>query len=183
MDLKIPQQYKSFEYEGDVEWRDIFSIWKSYEAYQKDWQKHWLERGFESWDDWRNNYIAPLEPEKHHWKIYRIKNANQDVPLIYAVPSRGWQEKCYAGQKTKMIKDILTHPTVAENEKVKSMIENFPYQTMLTGIINKERVVLIEGMHRALALAQMKNIKGDVLIALTQFEGELPSIGRGNIAV
>ncbi|MEF3692517.1 MAG: hypothetical protein V3574_05695 [Candidatus Moraniibacteriota bacterium] len=181
--MKIPQQYESFEYAGGIKWSEIFSIWKSYEAYQKDWEAHWLERGFESWDDWRNNYVAPLEPEKCLWKVYRIIKPNEDVNLIYGVPSRGWQEKCYQGEKTKMIGDILTHQTVAENKKVKSIIKNFPYQTMLTGVINEGKIVLIEGMHRALALAQIKDTEGDIVIALTQYEGDLPSIGRGNVIV
>lgn len=184
MQLEIPKQYESLEYEGALEWRDIFSIWRANEAYQKDWQEHWLARGFESWDDWRENYIAPLEPEKHLWKIYRINDLAQDINLMYGVPSRGWQEKCYAGEMTKMIGDILAHPIVAENDKVKSIINNFPYQTMLTGIVNEERIILVEGMHRALALAQMgDDNKGDVVIVLTHYKGELPSIGRGNIIV
>lgn len=183
MDLQIPQQYKSFEYEGDIEWRDIFSVWRSYEAYQQDWKKHWMERGFESWDDWRENYVAPLEPEKLSWKVYRINDPIQDINLIYGVPSRGWQEKCYGGEKTKMIKDILAHTIIIENEKIKSIMRNFPYQTMLTGIVNKERIILIEGMHRASALAQREGAYGDVIIALAQYEGEILSIGRGNIVV
>ena len=184
MEIKIPQQYESLEYIETLEWRDIFSVWRSCEAYQKDWQEHWLARGFESWEDWRENYSAALEPESHIWEIYRIKNTSHDVAAMYGVPSRGWQEKCYAGETTKIIGNILAHPMVAENNKVKSIMNNFPYQTMLTGIVNEERIILVEGMHRALALAQMENSnKGDVVIALTHYKGELPSIGRGNIIV
>lgn len=181
--MKIPEQYKSFKYEGDIEWKDIFSVWRAYEAYQEDWQRHWLDRGFESWDDWRKNYIAPLEPEKNLWKIYRITEPIRDINLIYGVPSRGWQEKCYEGEETKMIGDILMHPVVLGNEKVKSIIGNFPFQTMLTGIIYKDKIILIEGMHRALALAQLREHEGDVVMALAEFEGGLPSIGMGNVSV
>ncbi|HBI16669.1 MAG TPA: hypothetical protein DDY52_00715 [Candidatus Moranbacteria bacterium] len=184
MNLEIPEQYASLEFEREIEWRDIFAAWRVSEAYQKDWKNHWIERGFESWDDWRENYIAPLEPEKHLWKIYRINNPLQDVNLMYGVPSRGWQEKCYAGETTKTIKEILNHPVVMENEKVKLIMNNFPFQTMLTGVIHENKIVLVEGMHRALALAQIDNKgKGDVVIALTDYEGELPSIGMGNISV
>lgn len=184
MNLEIPEQYKSLEFEREIEWRDVFAVWRASEAYQKDWKEHWTSRGFESWDDWRENYIAPLEPEKYSWKIYRINDSIQDINLMYGVPSRGWQEKCYSGEATKMIRDILDHPIVAENEKVKSIMNNFPFQTMLTGVIHKDKIVLVEGMHRALALAHMGNRnKGDVVIALTDHEGELPSVGLGNISV
>jgi hypothetical protein len=182
MNLKIPEQYKSLEFEMEIEWRDIFAVWRSGEAYQKSWKEHWLERGFDSWDAWRENYVAPLEPGLHSWNIYRISNPSQDIKLMYGVPSRGWQEKCYEGEMIKMIGDILDHPAVKENNKVKIIMKNFPYQTMLTGVINKDRIVLVEGMHRACALAQMKNENiGDVTIALTNYEGELPSIGKGTI--
>lgn len=184
MEIKIPQQYKSLVYENDINWRDIFAVWRAYEAYQKDWQEHWVSRGFESWDDWRENYIAPLEPDTQVWKIYRINKPSQDVALMYGVPSRGWQEKCYMGETTKMLGDILDHSIVKENTKIKSVINNFPFQTMLTGVVYGDKIVLIEGMHRALALAQMENSpKADVMIALANFEGELPSIGMGNISV
>ena len=182
--MKIPEQYKALIYESDIKWRDIFSVWRSYEAYQEDWKNHWLGRGFESWDDWRENYIAPIEPEKYLWKVYRISKPSQDVKLMYGVPSRGWQEKCYEGEKTKMIKDILTHPIVTENDKVKLIMGNFPFQTMLTGVIHKDKIILVEGMHRALALAQLNDeYKGDVVIALTEYFNDLPVIGRGNIAI
>lgn len=184
MELKIPQQYKSLEYINDIEWKDIFAVWRSGEAYQKDWKEHWLARGFESWDDWRENYVAPLEPNKHLWKIYHINSPSQDMRLMYGVPSRGWQEKCYGGEITKMIKDILMHPLVTENKKVELIKRNFPFQTMLTGVVHEGKIVLIEGMHRALALSQgINDYDGDVVIALTNYEGELPSIGRGNISV
>lgn len=61
---------------------------RGYEAYQKDWEKHWVERGFNSWDEWRENYIAPIKPEKKKWKIYRIKNL-KEIKDFYGVPSRG----------------------------------------------------------------------------------------------
>ncbi|HIP50185.1 MAG TPA: hypothetical protein EYG99_01920, partial [Candidatus Pacebacteria bacterium] len=61
--LKIPKQYKSLSYIYDIEWQDIFAVWRAYESYQKDWQDHWEERGFKSWDEWRKDYISPLEPE------------------------------------------------------------------------------------------------------------------------
>lgn len=183
MEIEIPQQYKSLKYERGIEWRDIFAVWRANEAYQKEWQEHWLGRGFESWDDWRENYFAALEPELCSWEVYRIKNTSEDVALMWGVPSRGWQEKCYAGETTKMIGDILNHPMVAENSKVKSIMNNFPHQTMLTGIVNEGRIILIEGMHRTLALAQMKVDKEGVIIALANYKGELPSIGRGNIIV
>lgn len=181
--MKIPDQYKSLEYIHDMDWDEIFSIWRSYEAYQKSWEEHWRERGFSSWDDWRKNYISPIDPGNKYWKIYRIKNVN-DILNFYGVPSRGWIEKCYNGEITKRLSEIEEHPIVRNNNKIDVIKNNFPYQTMLTGVINKNKIVLVEGMHRAMALTGMaksglKN-NGDVVIALAEYEGELPRLGKGD---
>jgi hypothetical protein len=180
--MDIPEQYTSLTYIHDIDWRDIFAVWRSYEAYQKEWEKHWVERGFDSWDAWRSSYIAPLAPESRQWEIYRITDPAHDVPLMYGVPSRGWQAKCYNGASTKMIVDVLLHPMVADNPKMREIEEKFPYQTMLTGIVHEGRIVLIEGMHRACVLARMKAYKeNSVTIALASYNGEIPSIGKGDI--
>ena len=48
MDLK---NY-NLEYIHDIEWKDVFAVWRIGESYQENWKKHWEERGFESWDEW-----------------------------------------------------------------------------------------------------------------------------------
>jgi len=40
-----------------------------------------------------------------------------------------------------------------KNEKVLDIKRSFPGKTMLTGLIYKDNIVLIEGQHRASALA------------------------------
>lgn len=181
--MDIPRQYRLLRYIHDISWSDVFAVWRSYEAYQKGWEAHWKERGFDSWDAWRSNYVAPLLPEERIWKVYRITDPSHDVPLMYGVPSRGWQAKCYDGASTKMIAEILSHPLVADNPKVCAVQENFPFQTMFTGIVHKEKIVLVEGMHRACALARMKEHDGDVVIALAMYDGDIPSIGKGNVVL
>ena len=179
--MNIPKQYRSLQYVHDISWSDVFAVWRSYEAYQKGWEAHWVERGFDSWDAWRGGYVAPLLPEKRIWKVYRIADPLCDVSLMYGVPSRGWQAKCYNGAPTKMIGDILSHPIVADNPKIRAVQENFPFQTMFTGIVHEEKIILVEGMHRACALARMKEYKGDVVIALVAYDGDIPSIGKGEV--
>ena len=181
--MEVPKQYNSFEYVCNIEWNDIFAVWRAGESYQEGWKSHWLERGFDSWDAWRGNYVAPIFPENKNWKIYRIKNLDE-IREIYGTPSRGWIEKCYDGEITKKIGDILEYPIIKNNDKIQAILKNFPYQTMLTGVINDGRIVLIEGMHRTCALAIMAENKiehnGDVMIALAEHEGEIPRIGKGN---
>ncbi|MDD5043073.1 MAG: hypothetical protein PHD51_00170 [Patescibacteria group bacterium] len=181
--MKIPEQYKSLEYVHDIEWRDIFAVWRVYEAYQKGWEKHWRERGFNSWDEWRANYVAPLKPQEKKWKIYRI-NDIAEVEKFYGTPTRSWIAKCYGGIITKRLSDIINHPLIAANNKIKDIINNFPFQTMLTGVIHNGEIVLIEGIHRAGALALMaregKRSGGEVVIALAEHDSELLPLGKGD---
>ncbi len=179
--LKIPERYKSLKYIHDIEWRDIFAVWRAYEAYQKMWEEHWRERGFASWDEWRKNYIAPLKPKKLKWQVFRIEKTFLDAPKIYGVPSRGWVKNIYNGKKTIPLAEVVELVGGEKNEKIKAVKDNFPYQTMLTGVINQDRIVLVEGMHRATALAMMKEgeLIGDVVIALAEYNGELPLLGKG----
>ena len=182
--MKIPKQYKTLKYIHDIDWKDIFAVWRAYEAYQKGWQEHWQERGFNSWDEWRRNYIAPLKPENLQWKIYRITKPGKDVPNIYGVPSRGWRQNVYGDKKTIPLAKVVEKISAdnRRNEKVEAVKNNFPYQTMLTGIINEGRIILVEGMHRGVALAMMKEdeIIGDVVIALANYEGNLELLGKGD---
>lgn len=80
--------------------------------------------------------------------------------------------------------EIIEHSVVKNNEKIKEIINNFPYQTMLMGIVCEGKIVLIEGIHRVCALAVMaeKNIKysGDVVVALAEHRGEISKIGKGD---
>ena len=190
MNLKIPKQYKSLKYIHDIKWHDIFTIWRVYESYQKDWQDHWEKRGFKSWDEWRNDYISPLKPKGRKWSVYRVENPSVDFPQIYGVQSRGWRKAFYDDEFTIPLSGVVEKiegdlsAGRQKNKKVEAVKNNFPYQTMLTGIVNKDRIILIEGMHRGVALAMMSEneIKGDVVIALAEYDKDLGVVlGKPNL--
>jgi hypothetical protein len=184
--LAIPWQCSSLEFLNPIKWTDIFSSWKKGEAWQKSWKKHWKERGFSSWDKWREDYVKPLEPQKLEWFLYDIKNPLQEFPLFYGVPSRSWIEKAYGGEKTKQLKEIINLPIIKDNLKVLDIKKDFPKETMFTGIIHEDRIVLIEGMHRASALASWdknKPLNSKVKIALAYWKPEeLPILGGAKIS-
>lgn len=180
----IPDQYKALEYIGPIEWEEIFSVWKQGEVGQESWQRHWKERGFASWEDWRRNYVAPLFPEKLQWYLFQVSEFSEDFLSLNGVPSRSWIEKCYNGEKIKRLEDIIVHSIVKNNEKIEDIINNFPKETMLTGIVKDGKIILIEGMHRACALAVMlknkEKINSNLKIALAEFSGEIPVLGKGD---
>ncbi|MEK7598494.1 MAG: hypothetical protein AAB487_02050 [Patescibacteria group bacterium] len=182
--LNIPQQYKSLEFVKDIKWSDIFNIWKEGEAQQDSWKKHWEERGFKSWEEWRNAYAEPLDPQNLQWSLYRINDPIIDLPHFYGVPSRGWVDKAYGGKTTMELKDLVALPLISENEKVAFIKKDFPNETMLTGIVYDNRIVLIEGQHRACALASWDkeaSLNSKITIALATLDKtEIPILGTGD---
>jgi hypothetical protein len=179
--LEIPKQYSSFEFIQSIEWPEIFDVWRKGEAWQESWKQHWEERGYSSWDEWRKDYPAPLSPETLEWNLYAIKDPLKNFPIIYGVPSDSWIKKAYGGEKTKLLKDILDLPVIAENQKVADIKNNFPKETMFTGIIFSGNIILVEGMHRACALAgwdKSMPLNSKITIALANWnEKNIPTIG------
>ncbi|HLN18904.1 MAG TPA: hypothetical protein VK255_01910 [Patescibacteria group bacterium] len=178
--LSIPQQYPSIKFIRPISWPEIFAIWKEGEAHQQSWKKHWEERGFDSWEQWRKAYASPLEPEKLEWNLYKIGDPIEVFPEIYGVPSKSWVKKAYQGETTKKLKNIIDIPSVKDHPKVIDLKKNFPAKTMFTGIVSGGKIILIEGMHRACALANWPDStppKSDVSIALAEWKKEIPIIG------
>lgn len=178
--LNIPNRFNSFKFIRPIAWSEIFDSWKKGEAHQEMWKKHWEGRGFSSWEEWRAEYAKPFRPETLEWSLYEIANPTQELPEIYAVPSKAWIEKAYGGEKTKKFKDIAEHPLIKNNDKILAIQNNFPKETMLTGLLCGDKIVLIEGMHRAAALAAWNAkvpLTGKVFIALAEWPEEIPVLG------
>ncbi|MFA6047575.1 MAG: hypothetical protein WCV59_00530 [Parcubacteria group bacterium] len=179
--LTIPDQYTSLELIDSITWDKIFDTWRQGEAHQESWKKHWEERDFDSWDEWRKAYAAPLNPEKLGWFLYKINEPLKEFPEIYGVPSHSWIEKAYDGKITMQLKDILNLPIIKANQKIIDIKKNFPAKTMLTGLIWQDKIILIEGMHRACALALPDlsiPLESEITIALTNWpEKNMPIIG------
>lgn len=180
----IPTQYNSLKFVRPISWEALFGIWKKGEASQAAWKKHWEERGFASWDEWRSNYVSPLEPEKLEWRLFEIQKPLEDVPNFCGIPSQNWIKNAYRGKKTKQLKDLLGLPLVRDNDKIAAIQKSFPETTVLTGLIYKETIILYEGMHRACALASWNKKappKAKIFIALAKWKGkEIPLVGSGH---
>ncbi len=179
--IKIPTLYKSIEFIRPISWEEIFKNWEKNEAPQESWKKHWTEIGCKSWKEWRSAFATPLKPEQQDWFLCEIKNPLEDSLNFYGVPSRAWIEKCYNGEKTKQIKDVLFSPVISENQKILAIKNNFPKKTILIGIVFKNKIIIYEGQHRTCALAIWDKkipFKEKVFIALAKWKGEeFPAVG------
>lgn len=178
--ISIPVQYTSLIHIKSLSWKEVFDAWRNLEAWQESWKQHWIERGFDSWDEWRETYAAPLHPETLSWELYQITDPIKELPLVYGTPTKGWIEKAYDGATTKQLKDISNLPIITENQKILTIKRDFPKETMLTGIVHDGKIVLIEGMHRANALATWDAsipFIENVTIALAKWTDPIPTLG------
>ncbi len=162
---------------GSLSWERIFNQWRYAEMWQEGWRALWKEEGFNSWDAWRNDYIAPLAPKEKKWTLYHI----DDISVIkdfYGVPTRIWVRECYGGETTLPLHTVVQTPFVKNDQKIAMLRKSFPTTIMITGVINEKRIVLVDGMHRSCALTQCILDKSvpttSVCIALAPHDDVLP---------
>jgi len=162
---------------NDISWREVFSAWRDQESMLPKWIEHYTQRGFHSWDSWRNSSVEVLHPENLSWKLYEITDPVKTVPNFYIGPFRSWIKK-YSIAKPTTFHELVEHQQFQEEKKTGP----FPEATMLVGLQNEGRIIIIEGVHRccALAVAQKQNIsiKLKVFLACADFKDELPQLGQ-----
>jgi hypothetical protein len=172
----------------NLSWKDVFAIWRKNEAHQEGWNKLARERGYASWEEWRLSYTKRFGCPELKWSLYDIIDPVDTVSEFWGGPFSGWVDRYYEGEVTKRFDEMALNVALEENPKVKDMLVNFPSDTILTGIKVDNRIYIIEGMHRASALAMMKLNKtefiGKVRIALAESKEELkyePSVNKADL--
>jgi hypothetical protein len=178
------QIQRGLELIKDLSWAEVFEFWRVNEAYPKShWHEHYQSRGFTTWDNWRLSYVNPLGLQNLNWQLYLIKEPLITIPNFCGGPYRSWIELFYQEQKNPTFATLALHPQVQKHTFIQKLLADFPAQTTITGVMVKDRVVILEGMHRcaALAVAAEQNLKieTEVQIALAEYDkDELPIVGQ-----
>ncbi|MEK7556451.1 MAG: hypothetical protein AAB538_00555 [Patescibacteria group bacterium] len=106
------------------------------------------------------------------------------VPEFIGGPFRTWIEKHYDGNPRPTMHELSQREAVKGGRSdLTTLIRDFPPDTTLIGLTQGEKVVVVEGMHRALAVAlaadQGKTLSAKINIALADASGEeLPVVGQ-----
>ncbi len=165
----------------DLTWPEVFSLWRNQEASLPHWIEHYKEKGYTSWDAWRQHTIQELHPERLSWTLYEILDPLKTISDFVGGPFRSWQ-KYYGGERIKPFRDIVDHPDFFKSETIEQMINHFPNPTTLIGLWQDDHIVVIEGLHRAaaftLAAKEGISITSKVFIALATHVGEIPEMGQ-----
>ena len=171
------------KYLRPLDWEEVFDFWRRNEAHRPNWIKVYKERGFASWDAWRQKYIKPFKCDKAEWHFYELIDPEKNILFFYGGPFETWKKLYYKKKKALKFSEIAELSEIQENEYVNSLADNFPEKTVIIGLVVGRKIVIIEGMHRSCAIALLakrkKKLKSVVLIALAKYPGDdLPVVGK-----
>lgn len=165
-------------------WHEIFQDWKQREGSDPDWiHCATVLKGWDSWESWRRFTAEQIGASSREWELYEFTDPMREIPEMLVGPFTGWQAKLPAPNRHTFV-DLVREPEQAvplhAHEKIASLIANFPPSTRFIGLRLEggERVVCIEGHHRAtaVALAQLEgkdiDFGGLVHIALATLEAD-----------
>ncbi|EKD46302.1 MAG: hypothetical protein ACD_68C00043G0007 [uncultured bacterium] len=167
-----------------LSWQEVFNFWRENEANEEHWKKHYQERGFSTWDEWRQTNVGPFKCAEKEWGLYEIEKPLEKIPTFFGGPFQGWMKNSYGGKNEKLFVELVELPDIQSHAGVLSISNNFPIDKTITGmIIQENKIVIIEGMHRCCAIALMARNKtpfsGTLKIALAKSDTELPRVGEG----
>lgn len=167
---------KQFELMRSASWSEIFQTWRDNESRQPRWINHYTSHGYTSWEEWRQKGIEELKLSDREWFLYRILSPAQTIPNFWGGPFRSWREAHYGKKETLTFADLVKSPKISGHEIVKQLAAQFPGPTALIGLVQKEKVIIFEGMHRCCAVALVaswnQKISAQITIALTDFSDE-----------
>lgn len=152
-----------------------FETWRLNEADNPGWQQSALDHGYDSWEAWRRHRFELLGGNNPVWWRFRVDEPLKTVPGFFGGPSKTWIRLHYDKQALVRFGDFATPEQFADNNKVSSLLRNFPAETEITGLLTSNgEIVIIEGTHRCTALAiagkTAQTIDADVVIALTRWD-------------
>lgn len=167
-------------------WSDVFNVWRENEDYPgSHWILLWQERGFKSWEDWRETYVERLGLKQLEWGFYEIIEPMQTVPQFGGGPFRSWVERFYQGKDNPLFSELAFLPEIQTHQGIINLMNDFPPETVITGVILNDKVIIVEGMHRCAAIALAAHlglkIKTKMLICLaTHHLDKLPVVGQNS---
>lgn len=144
-------------------------------------------KGFKSWEDWRRNTHKNILGKDIDWNLYEIEKPEETVSEFIGGPFISWRKWFYMGNNKPTLKEIVKHPGIQNHYYILDIAKNLNRDTILSGIIKDENIYIVEGMHRACALALRKQwaqpVKSKVFIALGEWGEELPTLGSEGLRV
>lgn len=168
------------KYLKNTTYKEIFESWREQEGNNLEWLKIAHKKGWPDWESWRRYSASQIQADKREWKIYQFENPLEEISAMLIGPYTGWQKDLPEKNKLSFAETMQIPKRLkwAQNHsKVQSILKNFPADTQFIGIIraDNEKIVCLEGHHRAIAVAFAKQtsqpiiFSGKITIAIAEF--------------
>jgi hypothetical protein len=166
-------------------WQNVFEGWRTREASDPGWIECATKvKGWPDWKSWRSFTARQIGAENREWRIFEFSDPMEEIPQMLVGPYSGWQSRVRNKNNTTFT-ELLDIPGQFEyfssHGRILSIIKNLPFATEFIGIIREDldKVVCLEGHHRATAIALVKKLgehvdftECPVTIALTYLRAE-----------
>ncbi len=172
--IDLPE--KQYQFVRVMSPRDVFEIWRGNEESREQWESHVRECGFSSWEEWRGQYARAFRLREREWLLYRVLNPADVIPKWHGGPFKTWMERHYGGVFTPTFDQLAQRQDMRQHAGLQQLKDDFPPETTVTALYMDGRTVVIEGMHRCIAIAlaarEGKQLVTDFMVALADASGE-----------
>lgn len=152
MPQKPSNQSSTLVYLKITTWPKVYQRWAADERKQADWSKHYRSLGYASWQAWREAVvIKPFRLGQRRWKLYRVT----DLAVVldwHGGPFPRWIREYYRGAQTRSFRWLVESGHVARKAKVRA-IRKVPSTVTIFGLRVKNKIYVLDGMHRCAAIA------------------------------
>jgi len=141
----------------DISWAEVNKNWKDSED-NEIWQDFYRAKGFNTWEEWREPRIKMLKLENREWNLEGTDRVIEEVRGMVCDATTRWAD-FYKDRNDSTFEKLKDHEFFAKHKKVVEMRENFPNGSQIIGLRNQGKIIVVDGHHRATALAGMdKNV-------------------------
>jgi hypothetical protein len=155
----------------NISWPEVESRWKASED-NEIWQEFYRSKGFSSWEDWRWPRKKLLKLDQREWILAEPDNVIGEVRQMLCDATTRWTD-FYNNRAESDFGHLKDHPFFVNHKRVKAIRENFPHNSQLIGLRHDEQIILVDGHHRATAIAGMDDTaKPKIQIALADLSIE-----------
>lgn len=163
-----------------IKWQEVFEGWKKREAQNFLWIRCATEvKGWPDWESWRKYSANQIKAAEREWRLCEFIDPANEIPKMLIGPFSGWQSRL-AEKNIASFDDLLNIPKQIKefsgHEGVLNIMRSLPFSTEFIGIIRDDKIVCLEGHHRATAITLAKkqgrifDFSGvKITIALTSF--------------
>lgn len=143
----------------DTTWEEVFNGWRGREASNPAWIACATKvKGWPDWESWRRFTASQIDAESRVWKIFKITDPMKEIQEMFIGPFSGWQSRIINKNNTTF-RELIDIPEqyhhFSTHDGVVSILKGLPFTTEFIGILREDRdkIVLLEGHHRATAIA------------------------------